>query len=278
MKKTVLVTGSSVGIGKDVVRIFLGRGWNVVATMRDTDKSEFKERDSLWVKRMDVTSSRDVGEVYSEIIDRYGSVDVLVNSEGYESRGYLEEASEEEVRDAFNTNFFGVVNTVRAVTPHMRKRECGVIINVSSIHGFLGAHLNSIYSASQFAVHGLSESLQHDLSTFGIKVKLIVAGRYGPNVLRNGRWNSGNSIDELKVHREQFNELFNRIVSEYSSKVREVEEVDVAEIIYACSTLETPFLNIVGDDVKALIRMKKVMSENEFQNVIRKLLVPAYKP
>jgi len=177
LSKTVLITGSSSGIGAASVKLFHGAGWNVIATMRSPDKSkQFADLQNVLVTRLDVTDPVSISAAVAEGLERFGVLDVLVNNAGYGMVGAFESSSEEAVERQFATNVFGLMNVTRAVLPTMREHGGGTIINVSSVGGQITFPLYSVYHATKFAVEGFSESLQYELKDFGIKVKLVEPG------------------------------------------------------------------------------------------------------
>jgi NAD(P)-dependent dehydrogenase (short-subunit alcohol dehydrogenase family) len=177
VSKTVLITGSSSGIGAATVQMFHSRGWNVVATMRSPDKSKhFDKLENVLKVRLDVTDQGSIDQAISEALEHFGVIDVLVNNAGYGMVGPFEASSEEAVERQFATNVFGLMNVTRSVLPAMREHGGGTIINVSSVGGQITFPLYSVYHATKFAVEGFSESLQYEVAEFGIRVKLVEPG------------------------------------------------------------------------------------------------------
>jgi NAD(P)-dependent dehydrogenase (short-subunit alcohol dehydrogenase family) len=177
MSKTVLITGSSSGIGAASVKVFQEAGWRVVATMRHPEKSPlFENMENVLKTSLDVTNSASINDAVSLALDWFGPIDVLVNNAGYGMVGAFEASNETQVERQFSTNVLGLMNVTRAILPGMREHGGGTIINLSSIGGQLTFPLYSVYHATKFAVEGFSESLQYELAEFGIKVKLIQPG------------------------------------------------------------------------------------------------------
>ena len=175
--KTVLITGSSSGIGRATALRFQQAGWNVAATMRSPEKeAELGKLESVALVRLDVTSEDSIAAAIGETIQRFGGIDVVVNNAGYGLVGPFEASTPEQVRRQFETNVFGLMNVVRAVLPHMRERQAGVIINVASMGGRITFPLYSLYNGTKWAVEGFSEGLQFELEQFGIRVKIIEPG------------------------------------------------------------------------------------------------------
>ncbi len=175
MKKTVLITGASSGFGRETVKLFQQKGWNVIATMRSPEKEkELNLLPGVSVVRLDVTDEASIKEATAGA----GPIDVLVNNAGYGTLGALEAAPDSVIRQQMEVNFFGVIAVTRAVLPGMRARRSGVIINVSSMGGRVVFPFSTLYHASKFAIEGLTESLQYELNPLGIRTKLIEPGGY----------------------------------------------------------------------------------------------------
>ncbi|WP_431209873.1 SDR family oxidoreductase [Puia sp. P3] len=182
MKKTVLVTGASSGFGRETVRLFANKGWNVIATMRSPEKeTELSGLEGVKVVRLDVTDKTSVRAAIDAGVREFGGIDVLVNNAGYGAFGALEAAPEEVIRQQMDVNLFGLIEVTKAVLPGMRARKSGVIINVSSIGGRLTFPFSSLYHATKFAVEGLTESLQYELNPLGIRLKIVEPGGYKTN-------------------------------------------------------------------------------------------------
>jgi len=136
MKKTILITGSSSGIGKATARFFQREGWNVIATMRSPEKeTELSALPNVLVARLDVQDSASIAAAVSAGIERFGRIDVLLNNAGYGAYGLLEATPMEKIRRQFDVNVIGLLETTKAVLPHLRANKSGTIINISSIGG-----------------------------------------------------------------------------------------------------------------------------------------------
>src|SRR5688572_23972764 len=165
-KKVVLITGSSSGFGRLLVKAFLARDWTVVGTLRNAQRSEeiFHEELKAYAGRffappLDVTREEERAAACDFIERRFeGRLDCLVNNAGFGLFGPLEESSEAQIREQMEVNFFGTVLLTRSLLPSLRKSG-GRIINISSAMGYMGMPLSSMYSASKFALEGFSESL-----------------------------------------------------------------------------------------------------------------------
>jgi NAD(P)-dependent dehydrogenase (short-subunit alcohol dehydrogenase family) len=173
---TWMITGCSTGLGRELARSVLARGWNAVITARDPAAVAdivAANADTGLAVRLDVTDNAQIAEAVRQAEARFGAVDVLVNNAGYGYRGAIEEASEAEIRTLFDTNFFGLVAVTQAVLPGMRARKSGYIINISSVGGRMAAPGSGFYSASKFAVEGMSDALRKELKPLGIGVMVV---------------------------------------------------------------------------------------------------------
>ncbi|WP_343729918.1 oxidoreductase [Duganella sp.] len=167
----VLVTGVSSGIGRETAAQFARRGCAVFGTVRNLAKAA--PLPGVTLIEMDVRDSDSVQRAIAEVMGHAGRIDVLVNNAGVNMTGAVEETTIAEALTLFETNFFGILRTIQAVLPHMRGQRQGKIVNVSSVLGFLPAPYMGMYSASKHAVEGLSESLDHEVRQFGIRVTLV---------------------------------------------------------------------------------------------------------
>jgi NAD(P)-dependent dehydrogenase (short-subunit alcohol dehydrogenase family) len=167
----VLITGVSSGIGLATARQFVAHGSRVFGTVRNLDKAE--PSPGVELIEMDVRNDASVLAGVLNVMQRTGRIDVLVNNAGINMLGAVEETTPAEAAALFDTNVLGALRLSQAVLPHMRTRGQGRIINVSSVLGFLPAPYMGLYAASKHAIEGLSESLDHEVRQFGIRVTLV---------------------------------------------------------------------------------------------------------
>lgn len=187
-RKTWFVTGASQGLGLALVKKLLAGGNNVVATARNTDalKNTIDNFDQLLPVTMDITDGASVANAVSLAIKSFGTIDYLVNNAGYGLLGGIEESSDQEARDNFDVNVFGLLDVTRAVLPQMRHQGSGHIFNLSSVFGLIAGAGWGIYCATKFAVEGLSEALAQEVKPFGIHVTIIEPGYFRTNFLNSG--------------------------------------------------------------------------------------------
>jgi NAD(P)-dependent dehydrogenase (short-subunit alcohol dehydrogenase family) len=174
--KTVLITGCSSGIGRATAYAFLDDDWQVYATARNTADIETLGEAGCDINTLDVTDPEDVERVVSRIVERDGRIDCLVNNAGYGQHGPLEDVDDDLLHRQFDVNVYGPHRLVRAVLPHMREREDGTIVNVSSVAGRLASPGMGAYSASKFALEGYSDALRNEVAPHGIDVSVVQPG------------------------------------------------------------------------------------------------------
>jgi NAD(P)-dependent dehydrogenase (short-subunit alcohol dehydrogenase family) len=169
--QVALLTGASSGIGDAAAQALVGAGFTVYGTSRKAAAGE--ERGGVVFLPLDVTDDQSVDGAVREVLDRSGHIDVLVNNAGFGAAGAAEESSVDQARSLFETNVFGLMRMTRAVLPHMRQQGSGRVINVSSVLGFAPAPFGALYAASKHAVEGYSESMDHEVREYGVRVLLV---------------------------------------------------------------------------------------------------------
>jgi NAD(P)-dependent dehydrogenase (short-subunit alcohol dehydrogenase family) len=169
----ILITGASHGIGLASANLLAQRGYTVFGTSRAPEQASVSGFELL---KLDVCDQQSVEACVQTVLERAGRLDILINNAGIAVGGALEEATMDDAKRLFETNFFGVLRMTNAVLPHMRQRRQGRIINMSSLAGLVGVPYLGLYVASKYALEGYSESLRYELRHFGIHVSLIEPG------------------------------------------------------------------------------------------------------
>lgn len=182
--KVVLVTGASSGIGLTCCEYLAGKGLSVYGASRSLTAGTHGSFNTL---RLDVTEDASVELAVRQVHEREGRIDVVINNAGNGIAGAVEETSPQEAMAQFDTNFFGVHRVCRTVLPVMRQQRSGVIINISSLAGLLAVPFQAFYSASKFAMEGLTEALRMEVRPFGIRVALIEPGDFKTEFPANRR-------------------------------------------------------------------------------------------
>nr|WP_314492651.1 SDR family oxidoreductase [uncultured Chryseobacterium sp.] len=198
--KVWLVTGAGSGIGLEITKSALAAGNKVIATGRNVEKvvKAFGDNtDNLLVVQMDVTNIEEINTAVDNAIEKFGTVDILVNNAGSFYAGYFEELSQAQIERQFAVNVFGPMNVTRAILPIMRSNKAGHIITISSTAGLVGYELCTAYAGSKFALEGWMESLQMEVSQFGINTTIVNPGFFRTNLLEPSStiWNELNVPD-----------------------------------------------------------------------------------
>lgn len=271
--RIVLITGSTSGFGKLMVEAFLKNGDTVVATGRnlsrrqeifEQERANYKEK--LLEVTMDVANKEEVAVARNLIEGHFGKVDILINAAGYGLFGALEDLQEEEIRYQMEVNFFGTINVTRAFLPMLRKSH-GKVFNFSSVFGFMGFPLTSLYCASKYAVEGLSESLRGELAPHGVQVCIIEPGGYRTNFGSNLLWSQENSDS---IYRRQFNnykELHTKI-----SQRKPQQPIEVAEGVLKLSLKShLPMRKVFGQDGKLSHFLKRCLPSGLYFRLMDKV-------
>ena len=267
----ILITGSNSGFGKLASLALARPGHQVVASMRSLVKGEDLRR-LADAEGLDVELSEldvnDLASVEAALSDPL-AFDVLVNNAGFEVEAAIEQVDDALMWQQLDTNVLGPLRTMRAVLPAWKERGSGVIINVSSIAGRVGAPYTGAYSASKFALEALSESLNFEVSQLGIRVHLIEPGRFttsfGENKIRPDSWEGSPQQQRALAFREASHGM--------GGQGEPADPHDVAEaIVGAVTDPATPFRTLVGDDAVLIDELKSSMSFKDFEATIRTTL------
>ncbi len=269
MKKVILITGASSGIGKETAILLANDGYTVYGAARGVDK--MNELLSIGVKllAMDVTDETSLKTGVEKIITAEGKLDILINNAGYGSYGALEDVSIEEAKNQFAVNIFGLARLTQLVLPQMRKQQSGKIINISSIGGKFSEPHGAWYHATKFALEGLSDSLRMELKQFGIDVIIIEPGAILTDWNRIARENlfktSGQGpYKELAV--KHINML-------KKAGKRGSEPIVIAQTIAKAIKANTPKTRYVsGSGAKIILFMRSILSDRLFDKLMLKVI------
>jgi NAD(P)-dependent dehydrogenase (short-subunit alcohol dehydrogenase family) len=287
-QQIALITGSSSGIGFETSLLLARNGIYTYATMRNLSKSQEildiakKECLSLKVLNLDVTDEKSTQKAIDMVVHEQNRIDILVNNAGYALVGALEQISMDEIKEEFETNFFGIIGLIQKVLPQMRKQRSGRIINVSSLAGRIGLPIASAYVSSKFALEGLSESLKYEVQDFGIYVILIEPGVIKTNFIKNlklgkqvitsenGEVNTGSAdLPYAEITQKRISAFKPRFEKGSSPK-------EVADTILEAVTSDKPkFRYIVGQDASKLMEIRKNTSDEEFGKIVMNSVLEA---
>ena len=274
MEKIALVTGSSSGIGLETSLALAKEGFYTFATMRDLNKNNKikesikKENLTIEILEMNVDDEQSVDNTISKILEKKGRIDVLVNNAGFGMWGTVEDVSIQEFKEQFETNFFAIIRMIQKIAPIMRKQGSGSIVNVSSVAGRIGFPVSPAYISSKFALEGLSESLRFELMPFGINVIIIE-----PGVIKTNFFNSMKMAKKSEQNSD-YNDITNKVIS----GVKMMAEMgthpkEVADTIIKAIKEEKPLPRyIVGNDAMMFLEAKKMKTDIEFENYLKKEL------
>lgn len=260
MSQTALITGASSGIGKATARHFAAQGWNVVATMRSPEDGADLAGDNVLVTRLDLLDSDSIHSSVSNAIERFGSIDVLVNNAGYGAYGPLEATPMSVLRRQFEVNFFGLAELTKAVLPGMREQKSGTIINVSSVGGRIVFPFGTLYHSSKWAVEGLSEALDFEVRLFGGRVKIVEPGYVNTDF--GGRSFAFTNDEELEAYQPLVKAFMEAAGTMDTSAYQEPEEV--AEVIWTAATDDSDQLRYIsGVGAKATLSARYSIDQDE---------------
>lgn len=205
--KVVFITGASSGIGKAIAEHLQQKGFKVYGTSRNPQNQDH----SFPLVALDVTRQESIQAAVAQVISEAGRIDVLINNAGVGITGPIEETPDSEIKKAFNINYFGPLQVIKAVLPHMREQREGLVINITSIAGYMGLPFRGIYSASKGALELTTEAYRMELRDFNVNMvnvapgdfaTNIAAGRYHAPVLENSPYRKayGNTLELMNQH------------------------------------------------------------------------------
>jgi short-subunit dehydrogenase len=257
-----LVTGASSGIGKTAAAALVQAGFEVIGTSRDT--THIAPVTGVTFFDLDVASDKSVTATVGQVIERFGRIDVLVNNAGIGSAGAAEENSVDQARNVFDINVFGVIRMMNAVLPHMRAQGSGRIVNVSSIVGLIPAPYMAVYAASKHAVEGYSESVDHEVRQYGVRVLLVEPS-----------WTS-TAFDANSVRPDLPLQIYDKqrhIFDQYMADA--VKDGDdpalVAKQVVAAATAAKPKLRYTVGQTGRVSTMRRLVPSRMFDRQLRKL-------
>jgi len=261
MNKVVFITGVSSGFGKHTSEYLAQKGFIVYGVSRKAVEHDPR----VTIIQLDITDNPAVQDAINTVIQKEGRIDVLINNAGMHTGGAIEDAPYEDVKLQMETNFWGFVHTIKAVLPGMRKQGYGTIINISSIGGLMGLPFQGFYSATKFAVEGLSESLRMELKQFNIKVVVIHPGDFHTN-------NTASRKNVFKTNSD------NAYEAQFSKSLAAIEKDEnggwnpeiLAHKLYKIIESKNPCNNYVvaSFEQKLAVRLKYILPSSWFFKII----------
>ena len=266
MTKTIFITGASSGLGKATAKLFAGKEWKVIATMRNPEReTELNQLENVTLMPLDVTSAEQIKTTVGKAIDS-GDIDVVFNNAGYGLAGPLEALRDEQLTRQINTNLLGVIRTTQAFIPHFRKKRSGLFITTTSIGGLIALPLNSVYHATKWALEGWSESMAFELNPFGIGIKTVSPGGIKTDF-------AGRSLDSAQ--HEDYKEIISKVMAGFAKPER-IENhstaEQIAEIVFEAATDGKDQLRYVaGEDAKKSYAQRLAVGDEAFRKGINQM-------
>lgn len=269
VKKTVLITGASSGIGLVTAQHMARAGWQVYATMRKPSPDHvLAQEPNVTLLPLDVTLLETIYTAVHTVVAQTGKLDVVVNNAGYGAVGAFELATDEQIRKQYETNVFGIFNVVKAVLPQMRKQKGGIIINVASMGGRLTFPLYSLYHGTKWAVEGFSEALNFELRQFGIKVRIIEPGPIKTDFYDR-------SMDLFHDPGNQAYENYTQLVMpqmQAAGANAPGPEVVAKAILKAATDGGSRIRYAVGGNAPALLLLRRLLPDAWFMGIVRAVI------
>ena len=265
MKKVVLITGASSGIGKETAKLLVNQNYTVYGAARRLDKMLDLKAAGVHLLEMDVTDEQSMLKGVAEIMQREKRIDVLVNNAGYGSYGAIEDVPLSEAKYQFDVNVFGLARLIQLVLPHMREQKSGKIVNISSMGGKFGEPHGAWYHATKYAVEGLSDCLRMELKQFGIDVVIIEPGAIITE------WNSISRDNLLKV---SGNTAYKNLAQKHF-KMMETADKRGSKPILVAKTITKAVLSsspktryATGGGAKLILFLRALLSDKLFDRIM----------
>jgi NAD(P)-dependent dehydrogenase (short-subunit alcohol dehydrogenase family) len=272
MTDSILVTGTSTGLGLETAVYLAEQGFEVYASMRDLgrrdalDDAAASRNAELHVLQLDIADKVSIDRAVRTVVERSGGIYGLINNAGIGLRGYFEDLSEEEIRQVFEVNVFGTMAMTRAVLPHMRAARRGRIVIITSVGGRIGSLAVSVYCATKFAQEGFGESLAQEVIPFGIYVSLVE-----PAIIKTERWGAHRSIAKGALDPESRYDAWFRKSERLADRLVETSPtrpVDVARAVYRVLTARRPKLRyMVGRRAGLVVALRRYLPGELFERL-----------
>lgn len=263
----ILITGGSSGIGKSIGDFLLEKGYTVYGTSRNPSK--YTEDSNFQLLSLDVSDLSSIQKTVSTILDKHSKIDVLINNAGAGITGPIEEIPESEIQANFTTNYFGPINVTKSVLPSMRRNRSGMIINITSIAGYMGLPYRGIYSASKAALEITTEAWRMELKDFNIQMTNVAPGDFATNIA-SGRYHA--PVVKESPYKKSYGDTLALMDSHVDSGS---DPLEMAKAIYKIINTEKPKVHYkVGVFLqKFSIFLKRILPDTVYE----KMLMNHYK-
>ena len=273
MTRTVLITGCSSGIGRESALRFQREGWNVIASMRTpADEKELVNLSNVICPALDVTQETTIRDAIAEGLHAFGNIDAVINNAGYGLIGPFEAFTADQINRQFQTDVLGLMAVTREILPHFRQRRSGLVINVASFAGRSIFPLYSVYHASKWAVEGFCDSLQYEVSSYGIQIKIIE-----PGLVKTEFW--GRSTDRenrtgIKAYDKEARPVLDLI--DNAAGLFATKPEDVADTIWnAANDGNNRLRYVVGVDAHTTLLARKVLTDKLYRGIMKTVFSPS---
>ena len=263
MQKTIFITGASSGLGKATAKLFQQAGWNVIATMRNPEnETELTGIDNITLLKLDVTDPAQIKDTVAKAIS-LSKIDVVFNNAGYGLMGAFETLSDEKILRQINTNLLGVLRVTQAFIPHFKTQKSGLFISTTSIGGFMGFPLNSMYHATKFALEGWSESMSFELKKFGIAIKTVAPGGIETDF-------AGRSLDINQS--SDYQDIEDKLFEQMGLMMQNASTAEqIAHVVYEAATDNKDQVRyLAGEDAHTLYERRLEIGKEAFRQEIAK--------
>lgn len=269
--RVALVVGASSGMGKACAEYLHAHGYYVYGTSRKaafpSDDAYRMERGFLAMIPLDVTEDESIQRAVDFVLAKEGQLNILLNCAGFALGGAVEDISRAEAHEIFETNFFGLMSCCQRVLPAMRAQKGGLIVNISSVAGFIALPFQSMYSASKYAVEAMSEALRMEVKPFGIRVAMIDPGDVRTGFTAARRTAQAAAVNP--VYRERHQKAVEEMIrSETSGPGPEVVVKEFARILQDSNP---PIRRVVGAQYKAVAVLKRVLPSRMVESIVEKM-------
>lgn len=254
--KTIFITGASAGLGKATAKLFAANGWRVIATMRNPEKEqELKAIGNITLLPLDVTKPEQIQQTV-QAATAMADIDVVFNNAGYGLIAPLEATRDEQIARQFDTNVFGVIRVTQAFIPYFRAKGRGLFITTTSIAGFMGIPLSSIYNATKFALEGWAEGLSFEMNQLGIGIKTVAPGGIKTDFISRGLDTSSHAAYE-----DMTQKLYNGFNPDHFTPAEEI-----AKVVWEAATDGKKQLRyLAGNDAVSLHEQRAQLGSEGFR-------------
>ncbi|WP_298146514.1 SDR family NAD(P)-dependent oxidoreductase [Flavobacterium sp.] len=269
MKKVVLITGASSGIGKETAKLFEQNGFQVIAVARNVEKMKDLKYLGCSVFQMDLSDEQSIQTAFNKIYAEFKYIDILINNAGYAQNGFMEELMMSQLKNQFEVNVFGLIRVTQMVLPKMREKRNGHIINIGSVGGDFTTAGAGAYHASKYAVESFTDALRQELSNFNIKVSIVKPGGVETAFVENSTYPEAIVGNPYAKMRTNFLNMLANILKSDNSSFPILKPIEVANAILETAKSDNPKTRIrVGRTAKMMPVIKMLMSDKAFDKMI----------